>query len=45
MSTYFNEQTQEYENLEAAIIAQLVRLDGLVVVPEVEDEPEEEEDT
>ncbi len=34
MSTYFNANTGEYENLENEIIRQLERLNRLVIVPE-----------
>ncbi len=40
MSTFFNEETQQYENFEAAIVRQLTRIDGLM--SERAEETEEE---
>ena len=47
MSTYFNEQTKEYENFETAIMTQLERIDGVLGISgsqEEDDEAEEEDE-
>lgn len=37
MSTWFNEETQAYENFETAIMAELERIDGVLGTPDEEE--------